>query len=112
MGTHIGLTDWVVKIGSSKPSSGVAHQVVSISEGYLHLGCGLRMTEAEVLDVVDGETSQDKCRKCERSPRQSVAIIDKWAAERHIERLVLIEVNGKLCDRVEVPFGIGRAELE
>ncbi len=55
---------WVIKIGSSRPSSGTCHQVRAIRDEMLKLQCGLPMTTGEVLDVIVDPAKQGLCLRC------------------------------------------------
>ena len=60
-GIEIGA--WVVKIGSSRPSSGICHQVSTIEGDVLRHRCGISMNERDVFDVVAPD-KQGRCLRC------------------------------------------------
>ena len=54
---------WVIGVGSSRPSSGICHQIAAIEGDVLHYKCGISLTEREVLDIV-GPQAQGRCLRC------------------------------------------------
>ena len=65
MRTFIG--DWVIFIGSSKPSSGTMHLVINSDDGLVRAACGLERAAPEVLDRTRLDTRSVPpgcCRRC------------------------------------------------
>ena len=63
----INLGDWVVKIGTSKPSSGVGHRIIRVySDPLLRTACGLELEPGEVLQNLgqDAASDQGLCKRC------------------------------------------------
>jgi hypothetical protein len=82
MDTQIEIGSWVVKIGSSKPSSGICHQVTAIEGDILRLKCGSSMTHFEVLDIIVDPASQGRCLRCSAVITNSRRSISRMAANR------------------------------
>ena len=65
--------DWVIFVGSSKPSFGTPHHVRRVDGERILTACGRAKTVSEVLDrEADRPSRIDDCRACtgvEKSPR-------------------------------------------
>lgn len=57
--------DWVIFVGSSKPSSGTPHHVRQIDDDRILTACGRAQTVLEVLDrETDRPSRVGDCRVC------------------------------------------------